>query len=68
MAYLDTRLTPRELTKVLDQHGVIHRTVKGRVKALDSYVEPGVYAPSWGCRFVDVTDWTAPQLAEWLGY
>lgn len=67
MTYLDTQLPLPQILRLLESHGVMYRTVNGRIKALDSYIEPGC-TPTWGSHFIDVTDWSAHQLAEWLGY
>lgn len=57
-------MTITQLTRVLEQHGISHEVVNGKVLAEDSYsIDGEAYS-----EIIDLTDISTEQLYDWLGY
>lgn len=52
-----------DIIKILEDHGILHYvTGSGSIMALESYMDIK------HDKYINVTNWTCKQLAEWLGY
>ncbi len=57
-------MTIQQLTRILEQHGISHEVVNGKVLAEDSYTLNGESYSD----IIDLTDISPEQLYDWLGY
>ena len=64
--YEDYELSPKEIIRILKNHGVIHHMDGDKIMALESYekLDDGTYKDN----FIDVTNYTVHQLRDFLGY
>lgn len=57
-------MTVKELTRILDAHGITYEVVNGLVLVDDEYTINGVLH----VETLDMTDISKEQLWDWLGY